>query len=103
MTRHVLAEIRWTHLLYLGGDELDWERAHTVISTVPSYQLGTHCWLVRPEPDREQFFARIEAALPRLPNACEVLFCPVSDARFFRSGQGGLGLDAWLKEHDRPQ
>jgi hypothetical protein len=100
MTRHGIAEIKWTHLLYLGGDELDWER---VISAVPSYQLGTHCWLVRPEPDREQFFARIEAALPQLPNASEILFCPVSNARFLRSGQGGLGLDAWLKEYDCAQ
>lgn len=86
------------HLLYVSGDDVDFNQLQSVVETVPHFQLGPFCWLVRP-PDRNRFAETLRVALPEAPRKSELLLCPVSRYSSFFGTQGGLGLSVWLKKY----
>ena len=91
--------IEGPHLLYVNGEDVDFERVQKVVETVPHFALGPLCWLVRPPPDRNQFAEKLRASLPEAPRKSEILLCPVSRFGMSHGTEGGWGLSAWLNEH----
>ena len=91
--------IEGPHLLYVSGDDVNFERVQAVVEIVPHFVLGPLCWLVRPPRDRNQFAERLQAAMPEAPRKSEYLLCPVSRYSMFHATQDGFGLSAWLKQY----
>jgi hypothetical protein len=99
----LVAALSGPHLLYISGDDLDHEAIQTVVNELPHFVLGPFCWVVKPPSSQERtiFADKLQAVLPAPPSKHEFLFCPLlSNARFLRTSQGGLGLKDWLKKHE---
>ena len=89
--------IQGPHLLYVAGEGVDFGAIQKIIDTVPHFNLGPFCWLVRP-PQRDIFTDQVKKALPHAPLKSEFLLCPVSRNAFVHTTQGG-GLNEWMKKY----
>ena len=100
MSLNIPAELKWTHLLYVTGDDVDWALIEKELSAFSHFPLGPHCWLVRPPlpAGRNLVADRIQSALPEPPRKSEMFLCPISRYAIVRTTQSGYGLDAWLKQ-----
>jgi hypothetical protein len=88
------------YLLYATGDGVDFERLQSEVDKVPHFQLGPFSWLVLP-PARgvHAFSEAVSWALPLEDGKAELLLCHLSKSSILHGNAGGLGLDAWLREH----
>ena len=90
------------YLLYLNGD-IDHEKLQSVLEAVPHYPLGSgYCWIVLLTTQGHLSFSEDISWVFRTQQGdkAERWLCRLTLPAMFQSSGGGLGLDAWLKEHE---
>ena len=97
-TDELKAQLSGPHLLYVSGEDVDYERIEQLLASRDHHSVGTHCWLLRALPDRDLLADAIRAAMPASPKQSELLLAPVSPHHILYATQQGFGLYAWLSK-----